>query len=63
MSLETAWYRGRTITGLQVGEPYPSTQVVFFFSFEEKNYPAVEIIYRIKAEKNNISWLIKKSKK
>ena len=53
MSLETAWYRGRTITGLQVGEPYPSTQVVFF-SFDEKNYPAVEIIYRIKAVKTTL---------
>ena len=31
MSLETAWYRGRTITGLQIGEPYPFTQVVFFY--------------------------------
>ena len=27
MSTETAWYRGRTPKGLQIGEPYPSTQV------------------------------------
>ena len=27
MSKETAWYRGRTPKGLQIGEPYPSTQV------------------------------------
>ena len=27
MVYETAWYRGRTPGGLQVGEPYPSTQV------------------------------------
>jgi len=26
MVYETAWYRGRTPRGLQVGEPYPSTQ-------------------------------------
>ena len=27
MSKETAWYRGRTPKGLQIGKPYPSTQV------------------------------------
>lgn len=26
MTIETAWYRGRTPRGLQIGEPYPSTQ-------------------------------------
>ena len=27
MSIETAWYRGRTPRGLQIGEPGPFTQV------------------------------------
>ena len=57
MSLETAWYRGRTITGLQVGEPYPSTQVVFFFWWE--NYPDCGNYIPNKSSKNNSSWLIK----
>lgn len=27
VSYETAWYRGRTLTGLQIGEPFPFLQV------------------------------------
>jgi len=28
LSIETAWYRDRTPRGLQIGEPYPSTQLL-----------------------------------
>ena len=33
MSLETSWFRGNTPRGLQIGEPYPSTQVNYSITY------------------------------